>query len=194
MFFNLKMKTGVILKWFWRIKNMNIELRKFEVTDIAKIRYFYTECTEWKNWDGPWEDWSYDEQYELNKRLEKTNHTPCFEYEIIFEGEHIGWVAAYYMTDDFKYNRLNKTDKIAIGIVIPDTTHRGLGIGKKVYKKYLDYFKSLGYTEIYTQTWSGNIPMVNLALSSGFKEINRYKDLRIVNNKTYDALTFKIEL
>jgi len=173
---------------------MNIELRKFKVEDIEKIRYFYTECTEWKKWDGPWENWSYDEKYELNKRLEKTNHEPCFEYEIIFEGEHIGWIAAYYMTDDFKYNKLNKTDKIAIGIDIPDTKYRGLGIGKEVYKKYLSYFKSLGYKEIYTQTWSGNIPMVNLALSSGFKEINRYKDLRVVNGKNYDALTFKIEL
>ena len=173
---------------------MNIELRKFKVEDIEKIRYFYNECTEWKKWDGPWEDWSYDEEYELEKRLEKTSHNPCFEYEIIFEGEHIGWVAAYYMTDDFKYNKLDKTDKIAIGIVIPDISYRGLGIGKKVYKKYLDYFKSLGYTEIYTQTWSGNIPMVKLALSSGFKEINRYKDLRVVNGKKYDALTFKIKL
>jgi len=173
---------------------MNIELRKFDVEDINKIRYFYTECVEWKNWDGPWEDWSYNEEYELKKRLKKTNHEPCFEYEIIFEGEHIGWVAAYYMTDDFKYNKLDKTNKIAIGINIPDTKHRGLGIGKLVYEKYLNYFKSLGYKEIYTQTWSGNIPMVKLALSSGFKEINRFKDLRIVNGKKYDAVTFKIEL
>mgnify|MGYP004500511633 CR=1 FL=1 len=170
---------------------MNINLRKFDKNDINKIKYFYTECTEWKLWDAPWEDWSYDEEYEIKNRLEKTNHNPCFEYEIIYNSQHVGWISAYYMTDDFKWNSLNKTNKIAIGIVIPDTFLRGKGIGKAAYKLYLDYFKSLGIKEIYTQTWSGNIPMINLAKSIGFKEVNNFKNLRFVRGKYYDALTFK---
>lgn len=36
--------------------------------------------------------------------------------------------------------------------------------------------------------------MVGLALSLNFKEVNRFKDLRNVSGKLYDALTFKIEL
>lgn len=171
-----------------------IILRKFEPTDINKISYFYNYCTEWKNWDAPWEDWSYNEKQELKRRLEKTNHEPCFEYEIIYNNEHIGWCSAYYMTNNFKWNDFNKTDKIAIGIVLPDTQYRGLGIGKQVYKKYLEYFKFLGYRKIYTQTWSGNLPMIGLANSLGFKEINRFKNLRNVNGKFYDALTFEIEI
>ena len=98
------------------------------------------------------------------------------------------------MTDDFKWNDFEKTDKIAIGIDIADSKYRGLGIGKEAYKQYINYYKNLGFTELYTQTWSGNIPMINLAKSLGFEEINRYKNLRTVNDKKYDALTFKINL
>lgn len=173
---------------------MKVELRPFSEKDINKIAYFYNECTEWKLWDAPWEDWSYDEKFQLNNRLARTNHTPCFEYEIICNNDHIGWVTSYYMTDDFKWNNLNKTSKIAIGIDLCDPKYRGNGIGKTVYKLYLDYFKSLGVKELYTQTWSGNNRMINLALSLGFKEINRFENLRIVNGKHYDALTFKIKL
>lgn len=175
---------------------MNLNLRNFKREDIQRIKYWFTECTDWMNYDAPWEweNYVYDEKYQLKNRLLKTNHNPCFEYEIIFNNEHIGWISAYYMTDDFKWNNLTKTDKIAIGIDIPDNKHRGLGIGKECYKRYLKYFKSLGYREIYTQTWSGNDRMINLALSCGFKEVNRFKNLRIVNGNNYDALTFKINL
>ena len=173
---------------------MEVTLSKFSQKNLPAIHNFYTNCVEWKLWDAPWEDWSYNEDYELSKRLERTNHTPCFEYEIFYNKKHIGWVSAYYMTDDYKWNDLEKTDKIAIGIVIPEQKYRHLGIGKHVYKEYLSYFKSLEYKEIYTQTWSGNIPMINLAKSLGFEEVNRFKDLRTVRDKKYDALTFKIIL
>lgn len=173
---------------------MEVTLSKFSQKNLPAIHNFYTNCIEWKLWDAPCEDWSYNENYELSKRLERTNHTPCFEYEIFYDEEHIGWVSDYYMTNDYKWNDLEKTDKIAIGIVIPEQKYRHLGIGKQVYKEYLSYFKSLGYKEIYTQTWSGNIPMINLAKSLGFEEVNRFKDLRTVRDRKYDALTFKIIL
>ncbi len=176
--------------------DLNLKLRNFEENDIEKFKYWFTIETEWMNWDAPWEwiDYEFDGAEQLSHRLQKTKNNPCFECEIIYNNEHIGWVSAYYMTDDYKYNDLNKTNKIAIGIDIPNINHRKLGIGKEVYRRYLEYFKSLGYNEIYTQTWSGNIPMIKMALNSGFKEINRYKDLRIVNNQKFDALTFKIEI
>ena len=116
------------------------------------------------------------------------------EYEIIYNKKHIGWISAYYMTDDFKYNGLKKTNNIAIGIDIPDKSMRGKGIGVKAIKEYLKYFKKLGYFKIYTQTWSGNTRMIHVAEKIGFKEINRYKEIRNVNGKKYDALTFVIDL
>ncbi len=54
----------------------------------------------------------------------------------------------------------------------------------------LNYLKIHGLDEIYTQTWSGNTRMVALAEKLGFVEINRKKDLRIVNGQKYDGLSF----
>lgn len=175
---------------------MDIEFKNFEATNIDNFECWFNTKTEWMNWDAPWKlvNYTFNKKELLKKRLLKTSHNPCFEFEIYYNNEHIGWISAYYMTDDYKWNDLQPTDKIAIVIDIPETKFRGLGIGKQAYKLYLDYFKSLGYTKIYTQTWSGNTPMINLALRSGFKEINRYKDLRIVNNQKFDALTFEIKL
>ena len=178
------------------VKLMDIMFRKFEKNDIDKFEYWYTDCTDWQKWDAPWEwvNYNFDRESQFEKRMKKTNSEPCFEYEIIYNNEHIGWISAYYMTNDFKWNGLTYTDKIAIGIDIPDTKYRGLGIGTQVYKKYLEYFRALGYKEIHTQTWSGNAPMIKLAMSSGFKEVNRFVNLRIVGGKSYDALTFAINL
>lgn len=172
----------------------NIELRKFEDSDLIQIKNWYLNMVEWQLWDVPWEEVEYDENGQKNIRHSRSNNSPCFEFEIFFQGNHVGWISAYYMTEDFKYNGLDKTDKIAIGIDIPDENMRGKGIGTMAIKKYLEYFKKLGYEKIYTQTWSGNTRMINVANKIGFKEVNRYIGIRNVRNKKYDALTFEITL
>lgn len=171
-----------------------IKLKKFEEKDLKKIKEWYTDITEWKLWDAPWEEVEYNEEKQRIYRRQRTENLPCFEYEIIYDKKHIGWISAYYMTDDFKYNGIKKTNNIAIGIDIPDENMRGKGIGVKALKEYLRYFKKLGYLKIYTQTWSGNTRMVHVAEKVGFKEINRFKEIRNVNGKKYDALTFVIDL
>lgn len=171
-----------------------IELNKFKNQDLKKIKEWYTNMTEWKLWDAPWEKVEYNEEKQKKYRIQRTENFPCFEYEIIYNKKHVGWISAYYMTDGFKYNGFEKTNNIAIGIDIPDESVRGRGIGTTAIKKYLKYFKRLGYTKIYTQTWSGNTRMIHVAEKLGFKEINRFKEIRIVNRKKYDALTFVIEI
>ena len=59
---------------------------------------------------------------------------------------------------------------------------------------YNEYLKEKGYQSVYTQTWSGNTPMLRVAEKLGFKEIARKKEHREVDGKTYDALTFQLEL
>lgn len=171
-----------------------IELRNFEETDLNKIKQWYTQKNEWQLWDAPWDRVEYAEEKQKNNRSNRTNNKPCFEYEIIYNGEHVGWISAYYMTDDFKYNGLFKTNKIAIGIDIPEESVRRKGVGTRAIQKYLEYFKNLGYEKIYLQTWSGNIRMVGLAKKVGFREINRFEKIRHVRGKLYDALTFEISL
>lgn len=171
-----------------------IKLKKFEDEDLKKIKEWYTDMIEWKLWDAPWEEVEYDEDKQRMYRKQRTDNLPCFEYEIIYSKKHIGWISAYYMTDDFRYNGLKKTNNIAIGIDIPDESMRGKGIGVQAIKEYLKYFKELGYSKIYTQTWSGNTRMIHVAEKVGFMEINRFKGIRNVNGKKYDALTFVIDL
>ena len=154
-----------------------IKLKIFEEQDLKKIKEWYTDITEWKSWDAPWEEIEYNEEKQRMYRKHRAENFPCFEYEIIYNKKHIGWISAYYMTDD-----------------IPDKSMRGKGIGVKAIKEYLKYFKKLGYFKIYTQTWSGNTRMIHVAEKIGFKEINRYKEIRNVNGKKYDALTFVIDL
>lgn len=55
-------------------------LRRFEETDIAKIKEWYTDKKEWMLWDAPWEVVEFDEDSQIQHRLERTNHKPCFEY------------------------------------------------------------------------------------------------------------------
>ncbi|MBQ5782744.1 MAG: GNAT family N-acetyltransferase, partial [Oscillospiraceae bacterium] len=67
------------------------------------------------------------------------------------------------------------------------------GNGTKALLLFIDYWKKLGYSHIYTQTWSGNYPMIKLADKLGFKEVCRKKDYREVNGQKYDAVTFKLD-
>ena len=85
-----------------------IKLKIFEEQDLKKIKEWYTDITEWKSWDAPWEEIEYNEEKQRMYRKHRAENFPCFEYEIIYNKKHIGWIYAYYMTDDFKYNGLKK--------------------------------------------------------------------------------------
>ena len=59
---------------------------------------------------------------------------------------------------------------------------------------YMDYLKANGHRSFYTQTWSGYLAMVRVAEKLGFKEVCRKKDYREVNEKKYDAITWRLDL
>ena len=56
------------------------------------------------------------------------------------------------------------------------------------------YLHSLGFDELYTQTWSGNERMIRLAEKLGFTECGRELKERTVRGQQYDGLTFRIKL
>lgn len=45
---------------------------------------------------------------------------------------------------------------------------------------------------MFTQTWSGNIPMIKLAEKIGFHLVDIKKDMREHNGQKFDALTFRM--
>jgi len=78
-----------------------------------------------------------------------------------------------------------------VGLAIPPTNARRKGYGKNALLRYMAYiFYEKNIDELYTQTWSGNYPMIKMAENIGFTEIGRIKGIRRVNGNRYDALTF----
>ena len=70
--------------------------------------------------------------------------------------------------------------------------YRSKGLGFQAFSAAIEYYKAHGIDEVYTQTWSGNTPMIRLAQKIGFKLVDVKKDAREHNGKEFDALTFKI--
>jgi|GEM_PF-678192 len=167
-----------------RMRNSNIILRYIKESDIADYVKWTTTETEWMDWDAPWED-DEDDFVEMQKQnLEKEqNFYSKLEIETI-EGEHIGWVSNY----DFDFEGEKVT---GVGLDIPAPEHRGRGYGGVALAAYMAHLFAKEDV-LFTQTWSGNAPMLRLAEKLGFAEVRRIKNLRQVRGEIYDALTFAI--
>lgn len=175
-------------------------LRDMIESDIEDYVRWFTDPSEendWDKWDAPWE------QEETTAEAERAAWTayyqslkalppdaPRWKFEIEADGVHIGWVSAY---DDLGYLE-NRENIPAIGIDIPSRSYRGRGNGKAALALFMEYLKKQGHTRLYMQTWSGNIPVVRLADRLGFREYARVKELREVNGRKYDAITFIVDL
>ena len=58
---------------------------------------------------------------------------------------------------------------------------------------YIDYLYAHNIKPIYTQTWSGNESMINLAKKLGFRECKRNIGYREIKGIKYDSLTFVLD-
>lgn len=190
------------------LQTNDVVLRDFKASDIEKRVYWETVETEWQMWDAPWEfegltgaqkqahlqdyvrsmhEWAADIMPAEKKRKTFQIDT-CGE-----EPRYIGWVASYYINENHVFTR-NVTNRCAVGIDIPDRSARGHGYSYQALCLFIDYLFEQGETEIYIQTWSGNERMVHIAEKMGFEECGRKKGLRMVRGKTYDGLTFRLNL
>lgn len=172
-------------------------LRDMLPSDIEDYVRWFTEETEWSNWDAPWEPLE-DSPEQVRKdwtarcrslMAQPADRLRC-RFELEADGVHIGWVSAYTDLGELK----NPQNIPAIGIDIPEKQHRRRGYGKAALRQFIHYYKERGYRQLFTQTWSGNLPMIALAESLGFIEISRIKGIREVGGKRYDALTFCLDL
>ena len=167
----------------------NIILRPMLEVDLVDEERWNTVETEWGEWDAPWEK---NEPFDMDKEREKVLNninSPPNVYSVLeldtIEGWHIGGVNRYFIDGD--------KELVAVGIAIPPIEARRKGFGKNALILWIAYhFCNSDVEEIYTQTWSGNYPMVSLAKSIGFEEIGRIKCIRKVRGERYDALTFSL--
>lgn len=189
-------------RFIMEIKGQKIVLRDYIKEDIEDRIRWETIETEWLEWDAPWEmdeaPFNPDDYRSLmNERLAK-NYDPKrlrYGFQICLNNEtqkHIGWVNAYFLDDDYRYTK--HEGKLAIGIDIPDMSARRRGYATEAWSLYISYLFDNGLGEIYTQTWSGNIRVLGLIKKMGFVECDRKIDLRVVREKQYDGLTFKLKL
>lgn len=188
-----------------QIPYLNILLRDMEEKDIAdEIRWHTTE-TEWALWDGPWEMEevlaAFDPEKHRREELEwlakpKPDHRLSLELDV--SGVHIGSVNAYCLDENLDWKALQteedrKAQRWAVGIDICDSAYWSGGWGTRALTGYIHYHLKEGYTDLYTQTWSGNVRMIALAQKLGFRECKRKPGLRQVRGGTYDGLTFQLD-
>lgn len=189
------------------LKDDTVLLRDFKREDIAKRIEWETEQTEWQLWDGPWEYEGLTEE-QKKENLQKyikamegwatlyetlSDEMPRKSFQICTpEGEYVGWCSSYFIDDD--YNIVDDGDRLAIGIDLPEESVRGKGLATHALQLFMAYLRTLGFTELYTQTWSGNERMIKLAEKLGFTECSRESKECTVRGQQYDGLTFRKEL
>jgi RimJ/RimL family protein N-acetyltransferase len=151
-----------------------------------KVRWLVHD-TWWADWDAPWEKTVRTEE-EVRERqrtlfpLEFPAVRGGFEVDTC-AGIHLGWTNAYKIGGD--------PARRAIGIILPDLARGGPGLGTAAYALHAAYrFRVEGRTNIYAETWSGNLPMVGLARRCGFEVYERTPGEVEVRGRAYDGLTF----
>lgn len=198
-------------KWkyekMFSLETKDLILRDITPSDIETHLFWFSKETEWWEWDAAcWylqklsaEQLQAEIENKKNglqnfvniiskKKPEEKRYS--FEIEEKSSGRLVGWISCYCIDSNFE-----TTDDdafFAFGIDIPEKKYRNKGYGFQAFSAAINYYKANGINEVYTQTWSGNIPMIKLAEKIGFKLVNVRKNIREHNGQKYDALTFKI--
>lgn len=182
-----------------KIETHGIVLRDISIHDIDTMVEWFIVETEWMKWNGPWDyegDYHFDEEEFRSKKenralsVEQLADSEIRDYFVICDtfDSIIGDCSSYYIDEQYKIN--DNGAKLAVGINLASIKNRGQGVGFRALSMLIEYYFDRGYQELFVQTWSGNIPMIKLAHKLGFMECNRFIDLRKVNGKLYDGLTF----
>lgn len=188
------------------IKHQNIVLRDMRESDIEDEIRWYTVETQWALWDAPWEMEEVLREFDPEKHRQsslewiaarKPDHRLSLEVETA-DGVHIGSVSAYCINEDFNWQKVTGEEERrklnwAVGIEISESAYWSAGWGTQALTAFIRYHLEEGYTNLYTQTWSGNFRMIALAKKLGFVECNREHGNRQVRGGTYDGLTFRLD-
>lgn len=184
------------------IRYMDIVLRDYCEADIDdEIRWMNVE-TAWMKTDTPWEVYPPVDEAELRGHMmarinDMSPDAVRGRLEIEKNGQHIGFVCSYFLSEDFE--SLDYDEMLAptialrtLGIEICEPQYWGQGIGSKALSAFIDYYRSIGETTFLLETWSGNSRMIKCAEKLGFVICQRKSDVHIIDGKTYDALILKL--
>lgn len=183
----------------------DIILRDYKEEDIADDIRWMTEEIAWHEWDAPWEaeedlnNFDVDNFYEkAMKKLKdkKDDNEFRWRFEIdTKDGIHIGGVNSYFNDEEYNWKSASQGGCLhTLGIDICESSYWCRGYGTQAFTAFISYHFTKGITDIYTETWSGNYPMIAMAEKIGFEECNRKKSFRMVRGDSYDGLTFKLNV
>lgn len=171
------------------INNDEIIIRNYTEQDILDdIKWFNLE-NDWIYLDTPWENIEFlDEKnytLEMRKIFKKNNKKSInSRYEIEINNHHVGFVTVYRLDIE----EIGLLNKYAIGIEICDKQYRNKGYGKKVLDLFTKFLFSNNIMELYLETHSKNVPMINCSKANGFDVIYREVGKWKTDRQTYDRI------
>lgn len=188
------------------LRNENILLRDYRLSDIEDEIRWVNEETAWAEADMPWELLEPIDPIELRKDMTEIVSTMPenairWRMEIKVNGRHVGLVSSYYLDENFKQPKWEDIDQSknaaenhmirALGIEICEVSYWGKGVGTKALTAFMDYYRSLGERRFLLETWSGNTRMLHCAQKLGFTEVKREVGIREFGGEKYDALVME---
>ncbi len=189
------------------LRYRDITLRDRREADIDDDVRWYTEQTQWARWDAPWEMQAKLAQFDpaayrcaQTEKLTQPPEEPRRSLELdTQDGLHIGTVSSYFINDAFDWvlpASVQPGYRVyhALGLDICSDDHWGRGLGKQALSAWIQYHLEHGISDLYLQTWSGNLRMMRAAEHVGFVLCRRKQDLRQVRGNTYDGLTYRLDL
>lgn len=188
-----------------KIVYKDIILRDYQESDIENDIRWMTVETAWHDWDAPWKAEKAFREFNPAKfrqrmmdRLAKGPDENGFRYTFEIEtkeGVHIGGVNTYFLDRQYKWKPRDEGGCLhTLGIGIHESAYWHKGLGTQALTAFIKYYIDHGITDLYTETWSGNYPMVALAEKLGFEVCLREKDYRRFEGELYDGLTFKLNI
>ncbi len=188
-----------------KINYKDIILRDYVESDIEDDIRWMTEEIAWLDWDAPWESKNdlknfNAEEHRKNMLLRLQNKKIEDEFRYKFEidtkeGVHLGGVNSYLNDENYNWKSRSEGGCLyTIGIGICESSYWYKGYGTQAYIAFIKYLLSNEINEIYTETWSGNGPMIKMGERIGFEICHRDINSREYKGQLYDELVFKLNL
>lgn len=171
----------------FQIKGKLVNLRTTKWADLDDYeRWNSLDLKAWET-DGPW--YNVDLSAVINMRKKWLNGERELPYPFLEietkDNIHIGWVVAYYDENDPHVTE--------IGIVIPEDSYWGKGMGTEALYLWIEYlFSERDLTRAGFTTWEGNRAMIRVGEKLGFIEEARIRKSCEVKGVFYDRIKMGI--
>ncbi len=176
------------------INGKQINLRDWELNDMAAYARWLQPGHEWKRWDAPY--YASPNADEIHEIVEDQRNAiefadwPALRQQLIIaspqDNRMIGQVSWYWISEETQWP--------ALGIIIYDPAHWRQGIGNEALGLWSDYLLQAQprFVRLDLRTWSGNTGMMRLAQKLGYKEEARFRNARLVDGQYYDGLGYGV--